>query len=179
MAINDYLGEKAPQMNSQRGISRRGFLNGIGTLVGSLCLGNVYAAEPKTQKQEEKIPSYEDFKQVLVKKGKFNPRYEKELKTYFSEGKKLEKDDGKKRMIYLREKDPEKYLLPFDDPTQKKIREVVLGKNVKEVFKQKGWIWNINVDNLDLSDKIYFYVLDSLIYAFGSDKSKHSLKLSK
>ncbi len=109
---------------------------------------------------------YKEYKQVLIKKGKFDPKKEKVLIEEVGPGWADAKYCIEKARKYLlREKGPKEYLKTYikDEKEREKIKSFNLpfkledteeGKRIKEMLEK---CWNINLDNPDLSDKIYFY----------------------
>lgn len=159
MALENHT---AKNEHSQR-VSRRGFLAGLGALIaGTYLTADSYSDE----KSDEKVPCYEDFKKVLVEKGKYLPRRERALKSYWDKI----KTDEEKQKEFLKQKDPENYIKKYLSPeNQEKFRKYALSESLPSIFMkiQKPWKYN----GKDISDKIYSFELGNALKTFGNATS--------
>lgn len=133
---------------------------------------------------EIQSPSYEEFKQVLTKKGKYDEKRENDLRDYWTN-----LGNSERNYLFEMQKDPEGYLssqLKTEEqlkkardffekykPTAEKKQEILKFLNYKgSLFGFKEVPWKYDSENLDMSDKIFFKtgerMLEEMPKAFNS-----------
>ena len=110
---------------------------------------------------------YGEYKQILIKKQKFDSEKEKDLIENLNPT--WDNIEGKIKKIkktLLREKAPEEYLKLYvkDKKEKEKIKTFRLDEEYKTEIRRNNFrLWNLDIDNLDLSDKIFFYEMEKAL----------------
>ena len=163
MIINNYL-EQDPERNYQGRTSRRGFLTagltGLGAIVAASLPVYAYSTEQgkkdeqKPQEQEEKVPSYEDFKKVLG--DRLIPKLENRVKKRWNKI-----SDKSKIRLYEIYSDPEKYIQEkLDEKSRKELEGYGFKEGIK-IFSRVSYPWKFDFEK-DLSSRIIGYESEQL-----------------